>query len=146
MTNDKLKNKTSTIEVYNQIYQELQKKKSEFNGKIEEIKALKTKQPQYKDVIKKLSTIVNKLKEEINKLTKECLRVDPDKLNIDRDKFMDMLTIRMFVMQNIEIYGGVGGFYDYGSPACAIKTNLLNLWRQHFILNENLLELDCVSL
>lgn len=146
MTNDKSKNKTSTIEVYNQIGQELQKKKSEFNEKIEEIKTLKAKQPQDKEAIKELSTIVNKLKEEINKLTKEWLRADPDKLNIDRDEFMDMLTRRMFIMQSFEIYGGVGGLYDYGPPACAIKANLLNLWRQHFILNENMLELDCVSL
>jgi SMC interacting uncharacterized protein involved in chromosome segregation len=75
------------------------RKESEFDEKIEEIKALKAKQAQDKDVIKELRISVSKLKEEINKLTKEWLRADLDKLNIDRDEFMDMLTRRMFIVK-----------------------------------------------
>lgn len=146
MTSDKSKDKTSTFEKYEQIGQSLQEKKMVLNEKIEEIKVLKAQQPQDKDAVKNLATIVNKLKEEVNQLTKEWLRADPDKLHIDREEFNDLMTRRFFVIQSFEIYGSVAGLYDYGPPACAIKANLLNLWRQHFILNENMLELDCVSL
>jgi len=36
--------------------------------------------------------------------------------------------------------------YDWGPPGCAIKQNVLTLWRQHFVLEENMLEVDCTSI
>ena len=42
----------------------------------------------------------------------------------------------------MEIYGGCAGFYDYGPVGCAIKTNLEQLWRDHFILEEDMLEIN----
>ncbi|KAJ6713666.1 GLYCYL-TRNA SYNTHETASE/DNA polymerase SUBUNIT GAMMA-2 [Salix viminalis] len=41
------------------------------------------------------------------------------------------------------IYRGVAGLYDYGPPGCAVKSNVLAFWRQHFVLEENMLEVDC---
>lgn len=41
---------------------------------------------------------------------------------------------------------GVKGLYDYGPPGCAIKTNFLSLWRQFFLLEENILEIECTAL
>lgn len=38
------------------------------------------------------------------------------------------------------------GLYDYGPPGCAIKANLLALWRRHFVLEDNMLEIDGTSL
>lgn len=38
------------------------------------------------------------------------------------------------------------GLYDYGPPGCAVKANLLDYWRQHFVLEENMLEVDCSCL
>ncbi|EGZ04349.1 hypothetical protein PHYSODRAFT_343358, partial [Phytophthora sojae] len=35
---------------------------------------------------------------------------------------------------------GVGGFYDFGPPACALKSNLLQFWRRHFVFADKLLE------
>lgn len=35
------------------------------------------------------------------------------------------------------------GLYDYGPMGCAMKANLLSAWRQFFILEEHLLEVDC---
>ena len=32
------------------------------------------------------------------------------------------------------------GFYDYGPPGCAIKQNVTQTWRKHFILEESMLE------
>lgn len=58
----------------------------------------------------------------------------------------NLLTRRSFVMPSFEIYGGVAGLYDYGPPGCALKTNVENYWRDHFILEENLLEVGGVNL
>ncbi|GBG77644.1 hypothetical protein CBR_g24092 [Chara braunii] len=55
------------------------------------------------------------------------------------------LRRRLFYIPAFEIYGGVAGLYDYGPPGCAVKTNVLRFWRQHFVLEENMLEVDCPS-
>ena len=34
----------------------------------------------------------------------------------------------------------VQGFFDYGPPGCAMKQNVTQEWRNHFILEENMLE------
>ncbi|OWZ23539.1 Glycine-tRNA ligase [Phytophthora megakarya] len=52
----------------------------------------------------------------------------------------------MFVVPSFEIYGGVGGFYDFGPPACALKSNLLQFWRRHFVFSDKLLEVECTNL
>lgn len=49
----------------------------------------------------------------------------------------------MFYIPSFKIYGSVAGFYDYGPPGCAIKQNLTQAWRQHFVLEENMLEVEC---
>ncbi len=36
--------------------------------------------------------------------------------------------------------------YDYGPTGCAIKANILSAWRQFFVLEEQLLEVDCSML
>ncbi|TDH74440.1 hypothetical protein CCR75_006350 [Bremia lactucae] len=58
----------------------------------------------------------------------------------------DLLLRKMFVVPSFEIYGGVGGFYDFGPPACALKSNLLQLWRRHFVFADQLLEVECTNL
>ena len=40
----------------------------------------------------------------------------------------------------------MAGLYDYGPMGCAMKAHMINLWRQHFILEENMLEVDCTIL
>ena len=52
----------------------------------------------------------------------------------------ETLQRRMFYVPSFKIYGAVAGFYDYGPPGCAVKQNLTALWRKHFILEENMLE------
>ncbi|EFA82757.1 glycyl-tRNA synthetase [Heterostelium album PN500] len=58
----------------------------------------------------------------------------------------DLMKRRFFITPAFQIYGGVAGLYDYGPPGCAIKANLINFWRQHFALNEDMLEVDCTAL
>lgn len=50
------------------------------------------------------------------------------------------LERRLFYIPSYRIYGSVAGFYDYGPPGCAVKQNITQCWRQHFILEENMLE------
>lgn len=57
-----------------------------------------------------------------------------------------MLRRRMFYTPSFEIYGGVGGLYDYGPPGCALQANIIDLWRKHFVLEEDMLEVDCTAL
>lgn len=49
---------------------------------------------------------------------------------------------RFFFRQGSEIYGGVAGFYTYGPPGCALKNNIIQQWRNHFVIEEQLMEID----
>eukprot|EP00166_Cyanidium_caldarium_P005645 ctg_70.g29 len=60
----------------------------------------------------------------------------------DREALETVLRRRFFFAPAFEIYGGVAGLYDYGPPGCAMKNNLVQMWRQHFVLEEGMLELD----
>ena len=67
-------------------------------------------------------------------------------LDVDRGALEMVLLRRMFVVPSFEIYGGVRGFYDFGPPGCALKTNLIALWKQHFVLEEKMQEIECTNL
>ncbi|TYZ59647.1 hypothetical protein PybrP1_003761 [[Pythium] brassicae (nom. inval.)] len=64
----------------------------------------------------------------------------------DKKALDDLLIRKMFVVPSFEIYGGIGGFYDFGPPACALKANLLRAWRRHFVFEDKLLEVECTNL
>jgi glycyl-tRNA synthetase len=66
--------------------------------------------------------------------------------NIDRSEMENLLKRRFFYDQSFSIYDGVSGLYDYGPVGCAIKTNILAVWRRHFVLAEQMLEIDCSML
>jgi glycyl-tRNA synthetase len=40
------------------------------------------------------------------------------------------------------VTGGCAGFYTYGPPGAALKANIIALWRRHFVIEENLLEIE----
>ncbi|KAJ1928980.1 Glycine--tRNA ligase 1, mitochondrial [Tieghemiomyces parasiticus] len=63
--------------------------------------------------------------------------------NFDRTELEALLSKRFFYAPSFSIYGGVAGLYDYGPTGCALQTNLLTVWRNHFVLEEDMLELDC---
>ncbi|MBA0787270.1 hypothetical protein Gotri_028118 [Gossypium trilobum] len=60
-----------------------------------------------------------------------------------RQAAVNTLERRLFYIPSFKIYRGVAGLYDYGPPGCAVKSNVLAFWRQHFVLEENMLEVDC---
>ncbi|KYQ96874.1 glycyl-tRNA synthetase [Tieghemostelium lacteum] len=68
-----------------------------------------------------------------------------EKQEFNRSGLESLLTRRFFISPAFDIYNGVAGLYDYGPNGCAIKANLINFWRQHFVLNEDMLEVDCTS-
>ncbi|KAI0904620.1 glycyl-tRNA synthetase 1 [Ustulina deusta] len=74
------------------------------------------------------------------------LKGDP----FDRTLFESLTKRRFFFTESFEIYrvapnfqGDNRGLYDYGPPGCALQANIVDLWRKHFVLEENMLELDC---
>lgn len=72
----------------------------------------------------------------------------PDKLaNFVRNEFEDTCRRRFFFGLAFDPYGGTAGLYDLGPPMCAMKANMLSFWRQHFVLEENMCEVDttCIT-
>lgn len=65
---------------------------------------------------------------------------------LDKTVLESMLRRRMFYTPSFEIYGGVSGLYDYGPPGCALQANIIDIWRKHFVLEEDMLEVDCTVL
>jgi len=65
---------------------------------------------------------------------------------LDKAALESLLRRRLFYTPSFEIYGGVSGLYDYGPPGCALQANIIDLWRKHFILEEDMLEVDCTVL
>lgn len=63
-----------------------------------------------------------------------------------RENLENVLKRRFFYAPAFEIYGGVSGLYDYGPPGCAFQANVIDLWRKHFILEEDMLEVDTTML
>lgn len=63
-----------------------------------------------------------------------------------REALEQILKRRFFFAPAFEIYGGVSGLYDYGPPGCAFQANIVDTWRKHFILEEDMLEVDCTML
>ncbi|KAF4020143.1 hypothetical protein G4228_011816 [Cervus hanglu yarkandensis] len=74
------------------------------------------------------------------------LALQPKDDVVDRAKMEDTLKRRFFYDQAFAIYGGVSGLYDFGPVGCALKNNIIQTWRQHFIQEEQILEIDCTML
>ncbi len=53
------------------------------------------------------------------------------------DKIIEVCLRRGFVSPTAEIYGGAGGFYDYGPLGTLMRQKIIDLWRQSFVLDED---------
>lgn len=89
---------------------------------------------------------VAELKTRKKNLEDKELALRPAEASFDRSKMEDLLKRRFFYDQSFAIYGGVSGQYDFGPMGCAIKANILSLWRSFFVLEEQMLEVDCTML
>ncbi|XP_059183051.1 glycine--tRNA ligase [Centropristis striata] len=116
-----------------------------------------------REAVRQQGDLVHQLKEkgateqELNKAVAELkarkkileakeLALQPKDDTVDRVKMEDTLKRRFFYDQAFAIYGGVSGLYDFGPVGCALKNNILQVWRQHFIQEEQILEIDCTML
>lgn len=57
-----------------------------------------------------------------------------------RREVEDLLKRKFFYVPSFEIYGGVSGFYDFGPLGSSLRSNVEMLWRNHFVLEEDMLE------
>ncbi|XP_072306981.1 glycine--tRNA ligase-like isoform X2 [Eucyclogobius newberryi] len=89
---------------------------------------------------------VAELKARKRALEAKELSLQPKDDIVDRAKMEDTLKRRFVYDQAFAIYGGVSGLYDFGPVGCALKNNVLQAWRQHFIQEEQILEIDCTML
>ncbi len=58
---------------------------------------------------------------------------------------MDLAKRRGFIWPSFEIYGGVGGFYDFGPLGSLLKNKIIQKWREHYVLEEGFFEIDSPS-
>jgi glycyl-tRNA synthetase len=89
---------------------------------------------------------LKQLKATFNALAAEATAKANEHL-VFRRQVDSLLLRRFFYVNAFEIYGGVGGLFDYGPPGCALKDNIVELWRQHFVMTESMLEVStaCVT-
>lgn len=121
----------------------------------EEVKKCRAFVKEQGDLVKKLKSegapkvdvdlAVKELKSRKRTLEQKELQLDPPE-KFDRGKCEDLLKRRFFYAPAFEIYGGVAGLYDFGPMGCAMETNLVNIWRSHFVLEEQLLEVRCTQM
>ncbi|TBU15574.1 glycyl-tRNA synthetase [Ordospora colligata] len=64
----------------------------------------------------------------------------------DQQLIEHILKKRFFIAQSAHIYGGVSGLYDFGPPGLSLKANMLSLWRRHFVVEEDMLEIDTTAM
>ncbi|KAF2860930.1 glycyl-tRNA synthetase [Piedraia hortae CBS 480.64] len=60
-----------------------------------------------------------------------------------RDAFDSLLARKCFLWQSFEPYGAVKGFYDYGPPLEELESQVVSLWRDHFVRTEKMMPLKC---
>lgn len=72
---------------------------------------------------------------------------------LNRPQFEALLRRRFFFTESFEIYrtapgykGDQRGLFDYGPPGCGLLANITNEWRKHFVIEENMLEVDCPAI
>ncbi|XP_022113147.2 glycine--tRNA ligase [Pieris rapae] len=122
--------------------------------KIEEILApLRANVKEQGDLVRKLKEekapeidikkAVAELKARKKTLEDKELSLAPTEEWFDRAKMEDLIKRRFFYDQSFAIYGGITGQFDFGPMGCALKSNMIQLWRKYFILQEQMLEVDC---
>ncbi len=87
---------------------------------------------------------MNKIENKININTEKPIKRGEDLVEKYRRPLLEnVMKRRFFVIPAFEIYNnGVAGLYDYGPTGCALKNNIETYWREHFILEESMLEIS----
>lgn len=88
-----------------------------------------------------IEVAIKELKARKKTLENKEKELAPKEEKFDRSKLEDLLKRRFFFVPAFEIYGGVAGLYDYGPSGCAMEANMLTIWKSHFVLEEQMLEI-----
>lgn len=59
---------------------------------------------------------------------------------------MELAIRRGFIWPSYDIYGGVGGFYDYGPLGATLKKKIEDIWRELYCVKEGFLEISSPSI
>ena len=62
---------------------------------------------------------------------------------MDPQELLSLCKRRGFLWPAYDIYGGVGGLFDYGPLGAAMKTNIEDHWRRLYVLGEGFQEIQC---
>lgn len=93
-----------------------------------------------------IDAAVRLLKDKKRALESREASLVPKESFVDKTRLEDVLKRRFFFDLSFSIYGGVSGLYDYGPPGIALKKNILRIWETHFVLEEDLLEIEASQL
>merc|ERR1711865_556621 len=102
------------------------------------IKEKKEKKEDVADLVAQLK----KVKQNVNALDKQVNPPEDNVLLANREELETLCTRRFFYRPAFSIYGGTAGFYTYGPPGAAAKNNLIQLWRKHFVIVDNMMEIE----
>ena len=58
------------------------------------------------------------------------------------ENVMNIAKKRGFLWSSFEIYSGVAGFVDYGPLGAILKNNIINKWRDYYIVREGFYEIE----
>jgi glycyl-tRNA synthetase len=58
----------------------------------------------------------------------------------------DLEIQRFFLAPSFELYDGVAGLFDLGPVGCNLERNILNKWREHFVIEDDMCEVRCSTL
>jgi len=62
---------------------------------------------------------------------------------MDPQEILSLCKRRGFLWPAYDIYGGLGGMYDYGPLGSALKANIEDHWRNLYVMEEGFLEISC---
>ena len=62
--------------------------------------------------------------------------------DVDPSDLLGLCKRRGFVWPSFEIYGGVAGMFDYGPLGCALRNNIVDVWRAIYKGREGFVEID----
>ena len=70
-----------------------------------------------------------------------------EKKEVSIDELSNFCKRKGFIYPSSEIYGGLAGFYDYGSKGVLLKKNLEKMWLHYFLgLNENFFQIETAEI
>ncbi|KZX12153.1 glycine--tRNA ligase [Methanobrevibacter curvatus] len=61
---------------------------------------------------------------------------------MNHDKMINISTKRGFLWPSFEIYSGLAGFTDYGPLGAILKNNIMQKWREQYIINQGFYEIE----